>query len=343
MPALDWNQLLRQPFLQEGVRSPAGADHAFLLRALREAREEPDVFLKRWARKALAFWHGREIPRNLDIYGWREQSLLLRATVWRAGICFPTGPLVPLAWLGAVVAARRREVRLVALSALAFGLLVALYFPCSRYRIPILPLTILLAGVGGQALVSVLRLRRWRMAGALAGLAVATGVAANAPLPWPTDRLRYDAHLWYAVGAGASADGDLTTAQACYEKALHCDPDFADVQCNLATLFARQQDATRAEASYEAAIAARPDHDLAHVGLARVLAERGQTERALQELALAETANPLNADAFFQHAVLLLRVGRRDDARTPLARAVAFNPDYLIQYRRIEAASPATP
>ena len=338
MPELDWNQLLRRPFLQSQVRSAAGADHQFQHMALQEARQNPAAFAARLARKSLVFWHGREIPRNIDIYGWRDQSMLLCATVWRAGICFPNGLLVPLALVGAVALRRRREGQLLVAGIVVFGLLVSLYFPCSRYRVPVLPLVVVLACAGAQALQAAVRERRWQVAGALATLACVAGVAANAPLHWPTDRVRYDAHLWYAVGAGAGADGDLDTARMCYQKALEIDPQFADVQFNLGTLYARQQDAARAEACYEAALVARPDHDKARANLALLLAARGQDESALQQLLRAESDNPLNAEAFFRHAALLLRLGRKDEALVPLNRATAFNPDYLIQYRALETA-----
>ncbi|MFZ4395285.1 MAG: tetratricopeptide repeat protein [Kiritimatiellia bacterium] len=338
MPGLDWEQLLRQPFLQSPVRSPADADHYFQRLTLQEMWQAPGVFTRRLARKTLAFWHGREIPRNLDLYGWREPSALLRVTVWHAGIWFPVGVLVPLALAGAVAGRRRREVQLLIAGGVAFGLLVALYFPCSRYRVPVLPLVVLLACGGVQALVAAARDRQWRQACRLAALVMVAGVAANAPLSWPTDRVCYSAHLWYAVGAGAQREGDFDTAQACYEKALQYDPGLADVRCNQGQLFTRLQDTTRAEACYEAALTARPDHDKARVSLAALLTARGQDEHALDQLRLAEAANPLNAAAFRAHADILLRQGRTNEALAPLRRAATFNPDDLILCRALEAS-----
>ena len=208
----------------------------------------------------------------------------------------------------------RREGVLLTGAAVAFGLLVAFYFPCSRYRVPMLPVVVLLAVAGVQTLVAALASRAWPTVGMLSALTLVYGVAANLPLQWPTDQIRYDAQLWNAMGAAADVRRDLTTAKQCYVEAVRRDPKLADAQFNLGTLFARQQDRGRAETCYEAAIAARPDHDKAHVNLAIHLTDRGQITAALSHFALAEALNPLNAEAFVNHAAALQRAGRDQEA-----------------------------
>ena len=337
-PGFDWDRLMRVPYLQRGVTDAVDADRQFSRMAWQDVRHAPYAAVKRLVRKAGVFWHGREIPRNIDIYGWRDSSRLLGATVWRAGVNFPGGLLVPLALVGAWALRRRREGVLLATAAITFGLLVALYFPCSRYRVTVLPVVVLLACAGVQALAEALRTRAWRRAGALGGLALAAGVAANVPLQWPTDRIRYDAHLWNAIGAAADVRRDLATAKTCYEEAVHRDPKFADAQFNLGTVFTRQQDRVRAETCYEAAVAARADHDKARVNLAISLADRNEVQNALHQVAMAEVLNPLNAEAFANHAAILQRVGRNQEALEKLGQAAALEPRYRGQYRALAQA-----
>ena len=325
-PGLDWDKLMRLPYQQYGVQNSVDADRQFRRMAWQEAQRAPLACAQLLARKAAVFWHGREIPRNIDIYGWRETSLTLRATVWQAGLNFPCGLLVPLALVGACALRRRREVALLAGAAAMFGLLVALYFPCSRYRVPILPIVVLLACIGAQALADAVRPRTWRTAFVLGFVVFAAAAAANLPLHWPTDRIRYDAHLWNAIGTAADVRHDLTTAKRCYEEAVGRDPKFADALFNLGTTFARQKDSLRAETCYEAAISARADHDQARINLAIHLSDRGQVTAALQQLTLAETINPLNAEAFANHAAVLQRAGRNEEALEKLARAAELNP-----------------
>ena len=335
-PGFDWDKLLRVPYLQSGVKDAVDADRQFGRMAWQDTRQAPLAFVKRLVRKAVVFWHGREIPRNIDIYGWREQSRLLSATVWRAGIDFPCGLLVPLALAGACALRRRREGLLLTGATVAFGLLVALYFPCSRYRVPILPVVVLLACVGVQALADAVRARSWRTAGVLGSLALAAGVTANLPLTWPTDSIRYDAHLWNAIGVAADVRCDLTTAKHGYEEAVRRDPKLADAQFNLGTVFTRQKDAAHAEACYEAAIAARADYDKARVNLAILLADRNQLAAAMHQLSMAEMFNPLNAEAFANHAAVLQQAGQNQEALKMLCRAAEIDPKYRAMSRALE-------
>jgi len=338
LPELNWNRVQRLPFLVSNVRTAADADAVFQQMAWQEARADPAGFMRRLAHKALVFWHGREIPRILNIYGWREASLLLRATVWRAGINFPCGLLVPLALVGACALCRNRKGLLLASACVAFGLLVSLYFPCSRYRVQILPLVVVLAGAGGLALLTALRAHQRRLAIGLSALLCAAGFAANIPFVWPTDQINYDAHTRYMVGMEACVHHDFHTAEACLQQALHLNPKLADAQRGLGTLYTELGDFPRAETAYAAAIALRPDYDTARVFLAKLLTERGQYEPALRQLLLAEESNPLNAEAFYTHATLLLRMGRPNEAAAPLNRAAVFNPDYRAQYQSLEEA-----
>ncbi len=334
-PGFDWDKLMRLPYLQNQVQDPVEADHQFARMAEQDIRRAPMAFLKRLAIKAAVFWHGREIPRNLDIYGWRETSRLLGVTVWRAGLNFPCGVLIPLALAGAYALRRRREGLLLAGSVLAFGLLVAIYFPCSRYRVPVLPIIVLLACVGTQTLVEAVRTRAWLSVSVLSIIILLTGLGANVPLHWPTDRIRYDAHLWNAMGVAADVRQDLATAKNCYEEAIRRDPRLADAQFNLGTVYTRQPDRIRAETCYEAAIAARADYDKAHVNLAIQLTERGQIAAALHHFELAELLNPLSAEAFANHAAALQRAGRDQEALEMLGKAAAIDSKYRARCRAL--------
>ena len=336
-PGFDWDRLMRLPYLQnKDVKDPVAADHQFRRMAWQDVQRAPFAFAQRLARKAVVFWHGCEIPRNIDIYGWRTTSYLLGATVWRAGVNFPCGLLVPLALAGAYAWRRRREGLLLTGTAVAFGLLVALYFPCSRYRVPMLPIVVLLACAGVQAMVEAVRARAWPTAGVLGAWMLVAGVAANLPLHWPTDRIRYEAHLWNTIGVAADIRGDLITAKHCYEDAAHFDPKLAEAHFNLGNIFARRQDRNRAEACYEAALDARADYDKAHVNLAIQLTDLGQMAEAMRHFALAEMLNPLNAEAFANHAAALQRAGRNQEALEMLNRAAAIDPRYRAKCRTLE-------
>ncbi len=334
LPGLDWDNLVSMPFRQGGARDSVEASRWFRRQALLEMRQDPAGAVRRLALKAAAFWHGREIPRNIDLYGWRGGSVLLRTTVWHRLIYFPSGLLIPLAVAGVLALRLRREGVFLVAAVVSFGLLVALFFPCSRYRVPVLPLLAVLATAGLHALVSAARLRQWGLALGLAAAAAVVGVCANGPLDWPTDALRYDVRLLKSVGTSADVyGGDLPAAKKFYLEALRLDPDFSDAHFALGTVYDRLGDALRAEACYQAALVPRPDHDKAHINLALDLFRRGRLDEAVEHLAAAEKVNPLNANAWYNHAAVLLQAGRRREALEPLRRASELDPQYGAPYR----------
>ena len=334
-PGLDWDRLVRRPF-EQGAGSEVEASRWFRARALREMEEDPAAAVRRCLLKAAVFWHGREIPRNIDLYGWRGASRLLSASVWHAGLYFPIGLLVPLAAVGMVAARRRRAVLFLGAAMLAFGLLVALFFPCSRYRVPVLPPLVVLAAVGAEALAGAWRARRLGLCCGLACCGLVVGVAANVPFGWPTDRVRYDAHLWNAVGAAAAVRSECSTARACYEKALRLDPALADASFNLGVLLERLYDRRGAESCYRAALGVRPDHDRAHLNLALLLVQDKRFDDALGHVVEAERLNPLDADAWYNHAAVLQRAGRLREALEPLRRAASLDAAYRPQLQAFE-------
>lgn len=340
MPGLDWDRLARRPYEKGGAGSEAEAERWFWREALRDMWDDTGCAASSLALKAAAFWHGSELPRNIDIYGWRGTSTLLRAAVWRRWVCFPAGLLVPLACVGALALVRRREGFLVAGSVLCFGLLVSLFFPCSRYRVPVLPALVVLAAAGVHAWLLALRGGRWRAAAALGLAACAVGVLANLPLKWPTDCVRYDARLLNAIGASADVWGrDLATARACHEGSLLLDPDDADARFDLGTVCERLGDKRRAEACYRDALASRPDHDKAHVNLALLLFGQGKLKESLDHLTRAEALNPRNVNAWHNHAAILLQVGHRREAAEPLRRAAELDARYRAKYQLLLQAA----
>lgn len=344
LPGLDWDALVRLPYERGGARDEAEASRWFRQKAARDVVSDPLGALTRLGVKAAVFWHGREIPRNIDLYGWRCESSVLRAAVWRQGLCFPVGLLVPLAAVGALAVGRRREGRLVVSAVVCFGLLVALFFPCSRYRVPVLPALVVLALAGLHALAQAVRAKKVRTAAWQGGVVIALGVGVNWPIRWPTDGVRYDAHLLSAVGTSADVcDGDLLAARKYHESAVRLDPRFADAHFDLGTVCARLRDTTRAEACYRAALASRPDHDKAHVNLALLLAGRGETGEALEHLVKAEALNPLNANTWYNHAAILLRMGRARDALEPMRRAAERDSQHRALYQALLQKAKARP
>ncbi len=297
-PGTDWERLSRLPWMA-GAKTPVEAERWYWRESRLYALQNPGHFLRRVWDKLLAFWHGREVPRNFDLYGWRGESRLLAVLVGPGpGLFVPGGILIPLGLLGLGLALRRgRAACTAAVTVLLFSLSVALVFPASRYRVPILPLMAIFAVLAAGWLWDQARTRCWGWLGAgLAALALLL-LLANRPLAWPTDRVRYNAHLQNAMGAAMDVRGDLKGAEAAYRAALDIDPEFADAWFNLGTVKGRHGDLVGAQSCYRRAIVLRPDQERARVNLGVVLFRAGQTAAARSELETAISLNPFNQEA----------------------------------------------
>ncbi len=307
-PGTDWERLSRLPWIA-GARTPVEAERWFWRESLLYAAQHPGRFAGRMVDKLLAFWHGRELPRNFDLYGWRNESRVLAFLVGSSpGVFIPGGLLMPLGLLGLALALRRgRAACAAAVTVLLFSLSVALIFPASRYRVPVLPLLAIFAVLAIGWLWEQARARRSGWLGAGVAALVLLGVMANRPMAWPTDRVRYDAHLQNALGAAMDVRGDLTGAEKAYQTALALDPDFADAWFNLGTVRGRREDLPGAQSCYRHAIMLRPDQDRARVNLGVVLFRAGQVAAARRELEAALSLNPLNTEAQRNLQVLELR------------------------------------
>ncbi|MDP6979220.1 MAG: glycosyltransferase family 39 protein [Myxococcota bacterium] len=189
----EWGELFRDPYTS-GAKEPAEMNRFFLRRAVEEWVEAPLALCGSTLQKFLITIGGHEAKRNFPIYPLRDDSSLLRWFLFEAKVAgwtvfaFPAGLLIPLVFLGVVMAFREHDAvpreaddaRFPAQVALAHLLGMLIFFPTARYRVPAMFLLLPYAGW----MVSILW-SRWTGAEAegggarerRVGLGLATGVA----------------------------------------------------------------------------------------------------------------------------------------------------------------------
>jgi len=109
----------------------------------------PGQFAKLLGRKALFLINGFENSDNGDIYYQRHSSTLYSWLVWRGGILFPFGLLLPLAIVGAFL--RRERTRALAplyIFIVAYIPSIILFLVTARHRLPLVPFLIVIAAGG---------------------------------------------------------------------------------------------------------------------------------------------------------------------------------------------------
>ena len=263
---------------------------------------------------------GEHLPA-LDMYHGRGDSAVLAALLWKWGLAFPFGVVLPLALLGVVLALAARERGMVlALLLVATGALgTVLYGAQAETRMVLVPALLLFAVRGAGQLVPL----SWARRGvAVAGLVlVAAWVNASTPV---MDRAAQAAQH-RSLGHAYRALGMTATAIAAYEQAVTAGSPDQDVYWALAGLYDASGKPERALGISRQYVARWPTD------------ERGQ--RALGDrymvLGRPQQARPIYQElvAGGQEALLgrlgdaQLTSGARDEAVQSYRRLLASRPD----------------
>ena len=278
---------------------------------------------------------GEHLPA-LDMYHARGDSAVLAALLWKWGLAFPFGLVMPLALVGVgfALATRERGALLVLLFVATGAVGTALYGAHAETRMVLVPMLLLFAVSGVVQLAQL----SWAWRGiAVAGLVLIAGLV-NASTP-AMDRAAQASQQRY-LGRAYEELGMTATAVAAYEQALAAGSSDKDVYWALAEL-------------YDAS--GKPERAL---GISRALVvrwpadERGQ--RALGDRYMA-ASRPQQARTIYQQLVaggqeaLLGRLGDAqltsgaiDEAVQSYERLLTLSPDssrVCYQLARAYAAS----
>ncbi len=322
-PGQDWDRLTSWPY-RHGAQSAAEAERFFYQEVARFAVESPLKFVGGLLRKTGLLLGGRELPRNVDLYDFREWSWMLSALVWRVpGFNFPFGLLAPLALLGLWPAWRQgwQGRMLVALVGL-YAVTLVLFFPAARYRVPLVPPLAVLAAMGAWGCW-----RAWREGrhGA-AGLALAAALlVVNWPRQNPMAGVNFSAELRTNLGVSLQVRRQAEAALAQYDKALEMDPEYADAHYFRGTLLRDVGRREEARLEFQAALASRPNHEKALHDLAVLHYDNGQVEKAAALLRRALAVNPRYVRAMQNLALAEVRLGHPEKAQELLKRAHAVS------------------
>ena len=352
-PGRDWAELVEMPERRAGIEQPSAKSRYFFGQSWQYITSEPLDFTGLLAYKGYLFLRGDEIPRNRDLYFARNDSSLLSILLWKKGLAFPFGLVVPLALVGLFAVLRSSdpsEGRLLALFVACYALSVVLFFVTGRYRLPAVPVLLLFAACG----VRFLWHRPWPALVAVAGLLVFCNVATGA-----MDR-EGNAHEHYYLGyayeerdmpahaarhyrraivrdstfaepllALAALHGEAERygkAIDLYRRYLKTQPNDADVRFLLGhtALLARRYDA--AAVAYSEVAAARPNWAAAHGGLGYALLMADQPQRAAASYRRTLELNPDSTLVRYQLARLYAEQGQNREAVAEFEQLVQREP-----------------
>jgi len=311
-PGAEIFDLAERP-LHADHRSVAEQSRFFYARVRDYALDNPSDFAAGLAIKAGEFAGGREVPRNVDLYVFREWSGLLGVTTWRlGGLGFPWGVLLPLALVGVVW--RWREIPIpMRLFAVLYPLLPILVFVASRHRIPVVPIFSIFAAAAAWSIFEALREQRWGAAVVATAAGGALTALACAIPPACGESASSRSELYSYLGTGAFNAGLPDRARHYADEALaEARPSHLAHEL-MAWILVQEDDDAGAIAHLDISLQTRRSSwPLILRGRAHM--NRDDLERAEQDLDAALTLRPTHAGA------LLLR-GDVHYRRAQLAQA----------------------
>lgn len=268
-------------------------------------------FARGLALKARQYANGREVPRNLDIYVFRDWSPLLAVSTWKwKQFGFPWGVIFPLA-LVALVRRRRDIPGPVWIFVLVQPLVVIAVFVSGRYRVPIVPVIAALAALTCCEWVRALRGRRWRRVAAQAGVVLCLALLLSLHGPTCEEDLDYRSELYWLLGLRADNLGERERAEALLRTSLRHDAESPSANFFLGKLLREKGRTGEAVRYLDASIAARPRQP-AFLQRCRARLEQGELE-----LAEADCRSAVALDAHDGYSQLYLGdvLFRRGDLR----------------------------
>ncbi len=321
-PGYEWDELLNEP-IRLGIASAGGQSDYFRRKALRLIAADPAGYGRVLLRKLGHLAGGSEIMRDVDIYAFRQYSSLLSLLVWKRGLAFPFGLLLPLALLGMALAARRRlrGAGLLLAFVIAHAAVLLAFFVTSRYRLNVLPFLALFAAYGGLALWDLLRGRRWHPA-----LSAAAGtLLLLAFCNWRVGAMsrEFSADACYNLGTRLMHEGSLAAAREWLQRATASDPLNPEANGNLGVIHEREGRPQEARACYLRILARYPDDVRARLRLAGLRIRLGELEQAGRDYDRV-LARDAGNEAARQGRDLVRGLLRRRQActRSPLLRGI---------------------
>ncbi len=309
--------------------SPAEVSSYWTQRAVDYAFSQPADWLRLMARKLALFLSAVELVDSEDQYTTAEFSWVLRET----GRLGHFGVLAPLALLGVFVTwPRRRELWWLYAASAAYTASVLIFYVFARYRFPLVPFLMLLAGaglVGARAWVAG-RSRRVIAACAVAMLVLA--VVSNSLSGMSKASMGAVTHV--NLANFFKLRGERERAVHHYREALALEPLLEDAPHTLADTLLELGRSEEAIAAYERSLAQNPNDAVVHYNLARILRSRGTRERALEHFRRAveldagsSEARRNLADLQLEGAALLLQRGNETAALEHYRSVLALRPD----------------
>jgi tetratricopeptide (TPR) repeat protein len=263
-----------------------------------------------------------------DIYDLRFERRNFLPALWWLPLPIALVTSVFILGLGAGLNDWRRWYPVLAIGAVQVATIL-LFFMATRFRLPLLPV-MLLVGVAGVERLWERRLERrarWALGGAALAASALWMLAASVP--------RDQAFFHNQLGGIYAQLEQWAQARAQFDRAARLDPTLADAQANLGQIALNQRRLDAAEQFYRKAVATDRQSPAGWRGLAQVHLERGDAEGALEILKQPAVAS--SADYPILLAQVYQRQNKLDQAAQVLQQAIQPGRGTVLLYQELAA------
>ncbi len=327
-PGMEWEEMAMMP-VNAGFTTAAAKSAYFYDQSLSYIAAQPTEYLQTLVRKLYLFFSGPEIKRNIDIYFARQYSHVISFLLWDYLLSFPFGVISPLFIIGLFLTWKndRNDLTILRLYVFTYTLSVLLFFVTARYRIPVLPLFILYAAVGGQFLYETIRNRR---RGLLLPVFLTLVVILNWPAAPSNER---DAQLQFDLGEVALRKGNYARAIAHSKSALELEPTYNYARHNLTVALFNMGKIEQAIIEGERTARDNPSRHDTHVILGRAYAKKGKVVQANNSFRKSLEIAPNNGMTHYYYGRFLYENQRYAQASRHLKKASVWkSADPWMQY-----------
>jgi tetratricopeptide (TPR) repeat protein len=318
----------RIPELELGRKLKEGEiSRYWFAKALEWIRSEPGAWLRLIWLKFRLFFSPEEIGNNLPIDFFARRSRLN----WLYPVGFPL--IACLAASGMLFLPRNPGW---ALLLLYFGIYLAtvvLFFCPARYRLPAVPVLILLAAHAVLQFCARIPTRQWKR---LATAAMLAGVAGAFLWSNPPDRAQFrqqsDGQAYHHLGLhyyrlGRTDPAQLEKAREYLMQAQRLRPADWTIRRSLGAVLADMGRFAEAEAQYQEALRLNPADPDVHLFYGCLLQAAGRLKEAAEHFKQTLAINPREVEAHLRLGAILKGIGQEQEAQEHLRRAVELRPD----------------
>ncbi|MCJ7497306.1 MAG: tetratricopeptide repeat protein, partial [candidate division Zixibacteria bacterium] len=297
---------------------------------------QPLFALKLYLKKIALFMGGYEISENPNIYFfWSHPQNILKPLLWKNIISFPGGILLPLAWIGIILAFREwKRLSLVLGFIFSYMFSVILFFVNTRFRLPVIPFLLIFSAF---AIFKIIENEKIKTKLLLIFLSVIIIILANIDLTRQMDPV-YEAQFHYILGNAYLKEKSFQKAEDEFNQAIHISEKQARAFTGLGVIRYVQGNYIQAESLLNKALRVDSTEVYAYRYLGDIYAKKKEYSKALQEYQMALSLNPEYGEAYFGAGYVYANFGDLKKAVEMWEKSLVYSPDLPGTRKNLERA-----